>query len=130
VTILVERQRAAVRAHPNAVPLLLARRHDSPAALRWTEAMLGALRRAGFTGARRVIAQRTVVSYLLGALQTEHFSALSGAGTAAMAELPVEDYPLLTQTARDARRVSADEEFRQGLAAVLRGLATDGTRQG
>jgi hypothetical protein len=39
-----------------------------------------------------------------------------------MANLPREEYPLLTETARAARRVPPAEEFRRGLAALLRGL--------
>lgn len=123
VIALVDRLRAAVGEHPDALPLLLRRRHDSVASLRWIEAILSALHRGGFTGSRRAIAARTVISYLIGALQAERYGALTGSGTAVMAELPEERYPLLVETARRARRISSDEEFRRGLDAVLRGLA-------
>lgn len=122
VTLLLERLRDAVGAHPAVVPLLLRHRHAVPASLRWIEAMLDALTRAGFAGRQRALAQRTVVAYLLGALQNEHYSSLGGQGTAAMAVLPPEEYPLLSETAGDAARIPAREEFRHGLDVVLRGL--------
>lgn len=124
VSLLVERARAAVLEHPEVVPLLLRGRHRSTASLRWIEAMLGALTRGGFTGHRRVLAQRTLVSYLLGALQIEHYGALGGAGTSAMATLSEQEYPLLADTARQAQRIPPDEEFRRGLDAVLHGLSS------
>jgi hypothetical protein len=102
------------------VPLLLRHRHSAPSALAWVEAALAMLTDAGFTGERRVVAQRTVVSYLLGALQNDHYSPLAGTGTAVMATQ--EQFPLLAETAATAREVSADEEFHRGLEIVLRGL--------
>lgn len=123
VMLLAERLRDAVRAHPATVSMLLSHRHTSHATLRWIEVMLGVLHRTGFAGKQRVIAQRTVVNHVLGGLQAEHYSALSGAGTTAMAELPPDEYPWLSDTGRHARHVTADEEFRVGLDAVLHGLA-------
>jgi AcrR family transcriptional regulator len=125
-TVLMERVHASVFAHPRVVPLVLAHRHRSVHSLRWMEAMLGVLTRAGLTGHRRVVALRGLVAYLTGALVVEHFSPLSGAGTSVMANLPREQYPLLTETARVARRVPPAEEFRRGLAALLRGLDPGG----
>lgn len=122
VTILVERVREAVSAHPAIVPLLLVHRHRSRTSLRWAEAILAALQEAGFGAPQRVIALRSLISYVIGALQTEYLGALSGAGTAAIAELPAAEYPLLSETARHARQVPADEEFRRGLEIVLDGL--------
>jgi len=121
-TVLMERVHAAIFAHARVVPLVLAHRHRSVHSLRWTEAMLGVLTRAGLTGTRRVVALRGLVAYLSGALVVEHFGPLSGAGTDVMANLPRDQYPLLTETARVARRVPPAEEFRRGLAALLRGL--------
>lgn len=122
ITTLVVRLRAAVVEHPGTVPLLLRHRHSSPASLRWIEATLTVLTAAGFRGLDRVIAQRTVVSFLLGALQNDYYGPLSGAGTAAMARLSTADFPLLAQTAAAARSLAADEELRRGLDVVLRGL--------
>lgn len=124
LTVLLNRVRDAVLTHPATVPLLLRHRHSAPASRRMIEAMLGVLTEAGFTGADRVLAQRTLVAYLLGALQNTHFGPLSGAGTAVMAALPPEEFPLLAATAADAGAVSADQEFEAGLAVVLRGLGS------
>ncbi|HEX6568978.1 MAG TPA: TetR/AcrR family transcriptional regulator C-terminal domain-containing protein [Acidimicrobiales bacterium] len=123
VATLVERVRDAVGAHPAVVPLLLTRRHASEGTIRWGEAVLAALDDGGFTGEHRVIAFRTLLSYVIGAVQVEHLGPLSGAGTVALAGLPADRYPMLADTAAHARHVAAADEFRRGLAVVLRGLA-------
>jgi AcrR family transcriptional regulator len=120
IAVLVERVRAAIAAHPNAVPLTMAHRHRCPSLLRWAEAVLGVLTRAGFTGEQRVIALRAVLSYLIGATETEHRSPLSGLGTDAMSRM--DEYPLLAETAATARTITPDIEFRRGLDIVLSGL--------
>ncbi|MGW0245605.1 TetR/AcrR family transcriptional regulator [Nocardia goodfellowii] len=119
---LLDRMRVAVSAHPAVVPLVMRHRQSALATLHIIEAMLGVLAAAGFTGRDRVLAQRTVIAYLLGFLQNEHYAALSGPGTAAMAGLAAADYPYLTETAAQARRLTATEEFHGGLDIVLRGL--------
>jgi len=125
VTVLVERVREAVAAHPAVVPLLLIHRHTSPHSWRWSETVLGLLTGAGFTGRRRVIAFRCLLAYIVGALHAESLGPLAGPGTAALARLSSAGYPVLAQTARSAGRVPPDEEFGQGLAIVLSGfLAT------
>lgn len=123
VTALMERSRDAVLAHPATIPLLLVHRASSEHSTRWGEAVLRELRDAGFSGARRVIAFRTLLAYLIGALQLGQLSALAGDGTRELAALPADDYPVLTETARHAQRIDADAEFRQGLAVVLQGLS-------
>ena len=90
--------------------------------MRCGEALLGILTDAGFTGRQRVIAFRTLLAYLVGALTADHLGPLSGPGTVALSELPRTAYPLLAQTASVARDIPSDEEFRGGLAAVLRRL--------
>ncbi len=125
LTALLTRMRAAVLEHPSTVPLVLRHRHSAPSSLAWVEAALAVLTDAGFTGERRVVAQRTIVSYLLGALQNDHYGPLAGAGTAAMAT--AEQFPLLAETAGAARKVSAEEEFLRGLEIVLRGLGQSRT---
>ncbi|MET8145161.1 TetR/AcrR family transcriptional regulator C-terminal domain-containing protein [Sphaerisporangium sp. NPDC005288] len=122
LTALVERVRAAVRAHPEVVPLTLTHRHTSLAVLRWSEAVLAVLAGAGFTGRHRVVALRALLGYLIGSIQMEHLGPLSGAGTARMAGLPREEFPLLAETAVEGRRVPVAEEFGEGLAVMLAGL--------
>lgn len=122
VTILLDRMRAAAAAHPATVPLLLQYRQSSMNSIRWIEAMLSVLTAAGFEGRERVVAQRTIVGFLFGVLQSQHYASIAGAGTAAMAKLPAADFPLLAQTAAQASAMSVDEEFREGVRIVLRGL--------
>ncbi|MCX4092335.1 TetR/AcrR family transcriptional regulator C-terminal domain-containing protein [Nocardia sp. alder85J] len=122
VTELLDRVRVAVSVHPEAVPLVLRYRQSDLTVLRWMEAMLTVLTAAGFTGRERVLAQRAIVGYLLGFLQNEHYASIAGPGTAALAGLSVDEFPLLTQTAATARTLSVEEEFRGGAGIVLRGL--------
>ncbi|MGW6548078.1 TetR/AcrR family transcriptional regulator [Streptomyces massasporeus] len=124
VEVLVRRLRDAVAAHPEIVPLTVAHRHRSLAGLRWSESVLGVLAEAGFDGVQRVLALRGLLGYVIGAIQLEHLGPLSGEGTVAIAELPSDAFPYMTETARDARKVSADREFLGGLALLLRGLGT------
>ncbi|MDH2430395.1 TetR/AcrR family transcriptional regulator [Sphaerisporangium sp. TRM90804] len=124
VTVLAERVRDVIGAHPNVVPLTLTHRHSSAAVLRWAEVVLAVLTEAGFTGEKRVVALRGVLAYLIGSIQLEHLGPLSGPATATMAGLPRAQFPLLAQTARQARDVTPPEEFRRGLAALLRGLGS------
>jgi hypothetical protein len=62
------------------------------------------------------------VSYVIGALQHQQLGPLPGAGTAALAALAPDAYPLLAETARHAQHITPDEEIHRGLAVVLRGL--------
>jgi AcrR family transcriptional regulator len=122
ITELAERIRAAVGAHPSIVPLLLLHRHASQEVKRCAEAFLRVLTKGGFSGERRVIALRTLVSYLNGALQAQHLGPLDGSGTYAIAQSPRDEYPLLSETARVAQRLGPDKEFRGGIAIILQGL--------
>jgi AcrR family transcriptional regulator len=124
ITILTGRVRDTAKAHPETVPLLLRHRHSSRRSLEWIEAMLGVLTGAGFTSSARVIAQRTIVNYLVGAIQAERLAALDGAGTTAMAALPRTEFPHLHDIARTAGKLTPDTEFRRGLAIILKGLRT------
>ncbi|WP_034261251.1 TetR/AcrR family transcriptional regulator [Actinospica robiniae] len=122
ITQLAHRAREAVLLHPAAIPLLLTHRQDSTHAQRWGEAILAVLGDAGFDGTTRAIAFRTLLSYILGALQVQHHGPLDGPGTKALADLPADRYPHLAHTARAAAHIDPAEEFRVGLATVLRGL--------
>lgn len=122
-TQLAVRAHAAATAHPAATPLLLARRHASIHSLRWGEALLSVLAEAGFAGERRALAFRTIVAYVFGAVQLEQLGPLGGKGTEAIAALPRDDFPLLAETARNARKITPEAEFLCGLRLVLRGIA-------
>ena len=122
IITLAERIRSAVRVHPAVVPLLMVHRHSSHGVMRCAEGFLGVLTEAGFTGKSRVVALRALVSYLAGALEAQHLGPLDGAGTDSLAMTRGAEYPLLAETARTARAVSPDEEFRGGIGLLLRGL--------
>lgn len=119
---LAEAMRAAIAEHPAIIPLLLIRFAASPGAWRWLEALLGALSQAGFDASRRVIAVRTLQAYVIGAVQSEYLNSLTGESTAVLASMPIDDFPLIVETARSAMSVSRDQEFAQGLTTVLDGL--------
>ncbi|MFC7299552.1 TetR/AcrR family transcriptional regulator C-terminal domain-containing protein [Herminiimonas aquatilis] len=123
ITCLAENMRKAVGAHPSVVPLLMLHRHASSEVKRCSEAFLRILTEGGFNGRQRAIALRTLVSYLMGALQAQHLGPLGGPGTEVMTKLLPDEYPLLAATAKVARRIGPDEEFRSGIDIVLRGLA-------
>ncbi|MGW0392346.1 TetR/AcrR family transcriptional regulator [Streptomyces sp. NPDC003042] len=123
VTVLVDRLRDTVTAHPAVLPLTLTHRHRSPGVLRWGETVLGVLTEARIEAEERVIALRALLAYVIGAVQQEHLGALSGAGTTAITALPPDEYPYLSATARTARSVTPDQEFHGGLALLLRGLS-------
>ena len=120
LTELLSRIRAAVAEHSATVPLLLRHRHSVPASLVQIEAMLAILTDAGFTGGQRAIAQRTIVAYTFGMLQNQHYGPLTGKGTATMATQ--QQFPLLAETARQARKTPPQEEFQKGLEIILKAL--------
>jgi AcrR family transcriptional regulator len=122
LSMLADRMRAAVSEHPAVVPLLLTHRHSSSSLRRWGETMLTVLTDAGLTGKQRVIAFRAILGYVVGALRVEYLGALSGPGTAALAALPAEEFPILSETAAQAQTIPANEEFRRGFDILLRGL--------
>ncbi|MET8650591.1 TetR/AcrR family transcriptional regulator C-terminal domain-containing protein [Nocardia aurea] len=122
LSLLLHRMRDAVAAHPETVPLVLRHRQASVATMRYIETTLAVLTDGGFDGSDRVIAQRAIISFLLGFLQNEHYASLRGQGTAAMAAMSTEEFPLLVRTAGEARSISVDDEFRGGVEIVLRGL--------
>jgi AcrR family transcriptional regulator len=123
IKTLVDRVRAEVESHPAAVPLLLRQRHRAIGSLRWSETVAGILGEAGFEGARRVVALRGLLSYIVGALQLEHYGPLSGPGTATIAGLARDEFPVMADTAAHAHEVTRDEEFRGGLDLLLTGLS-------
>jgi AcrR family transcriptional regulator len=120
----------AVRAHPHAIPLILTRRSRSPAVVDASEAMLAALARSGRGGRELLVAFRAVTAFVAGFAQAELAGPLAVAAgespadvIARFAALPAERYPRLVEIARAARASDAKREFREGLAALLDGLA-------
>ncbi len=122
LTLLMTRTYKAIRRDLDLVPLILTNRHVSERTLRWTETVLGILADGGFVGEERMVALRTLLSYVIGTVQMQSYGPLAGRGTKAMAALPAEEFPLLVETARHARGVSSQREFALGLELVLGGL--------
>lgn len=58
-----------------------------------------------------------------GFLQNEYYASIAGAGTAALARSSATAFPLLAETAAQARTLSADTEFDGGVEILLRGLS-------
>ncbi|MGV0737740.1 TetR/AcrR family transcriptional regulator C-terminal domain-containing protein [Mycobacterium syngnathidarum] len=119
---LAERVRTAAGRHPAVAPLILTHRHRSPASLNWGESVLAVLTAAGYDGKRRVYAFRALLAYIFGALEIEMLGSLAGPGTDALASLPANEYPLLSETAAVAGGIEPHEEFRRGLEILLRAL--------
>lgn len=123
IKTLADRVRRAAESHPAAVPLLLRWRHRARGSLRWAETVARILDGAGFHGPRRAVALRSLLGYIVGALQLEHYGPLSGSATVTMAGLPADEFPMMADTARHAGAVGRDDEFLGGLEFLLSGLA-------
>jgi AcrR family transcriptional regulator len=124
-TVMVDRVRHAVGAHPAVIALTMTHRHRSPAILRWSETVAGILAEAVTDERRRVVALRGLLSYLIGAIQLEHLGPLSGPGTVAIAGLDPAAFPNMRAVATEARQVGPDEEFHGGLAMLLSGMGAE-----
>jgi hypothetical protein len=108
----------ATRAHPNAVPLLLARRTSDALAVARAEELLAALRRGGYAGFALLTAFRAVSGFVAGFAQTTLDGPLRSAR-----ELPVEHYPGLREIAAATDPGDREAEFAAALDIVLTGLA-------
>lgn len=125
---LAEQVWRAVRVHPNAIPLVLARRSHSTSFLDVAEALLAALARSGLDGEDLLAAFRAVTTLATAFAQTELTGSLStrdGGPDATIdrfRSLPTERYPRLVEIAGAARTSTPETEFRRGLEALLKGL--------
>lgn len=122
--------RAVFRRHPWATRLMESRKEPGPAAMRYYDAVLGCLRRDGFTPAEAASAFSLIDSYLYGfALQEQSLpfktrAELGEVADALLAQLPRDDYPYLSEMVEHA--LTADytyaAEFERALDLVLDGL--------
>ncbi|MEO8603237.1 MAG: TetR/AcrR family transcriptional regulator C-terminal domain-containing protein, partial [bacterium] len=120
----------AVRAHPQAIPLILTRRSRSTAVLEISEALLRGLARSGRKGAKLLIAFRAVQAFVMGFAQAELAGPLSRtAGERPHAvirrfrALPRQRYPHLIEIATAASASRPEDEFRAGLDLLLNSLS-------
>jgi AcrR family transcriptional regulator len=123
--------RAALRRHPWAIGRMESRANPGPATLRHHDAVIGCLRRAGFTVALTAHAFSAIDSYLYGfAMQELALPFSTPEETAAMAEtfleqFPVTQFPHLAElTTEHVLRPGYDygDEFAFGLELILDGL--------
>jgi AcrR family transcriptional regulator len=123
--------RAALARHPWATPLMESRTNPGPATLDHHEAVLGCLRRAGFSIEMTAHAYALIDAYLYGfALQEANLPATGGEDMAELAEgitehFPVGEYPYLMElTAEHVLKPGYDfgNEFEFGLSLILDGL--------
>ena len=124
--------RQVLRRHPWAIPLLQSRTHPGPATLRHHNAVIGALRGAGFSVAMTAHAFALLDSYIYGFALSEAALPINGPETVAevaesmMLQYLARDYPHLTEfSSEHILRPGYDfgAEFDFGLELILDGLA-------
>ena len=120
----------AVRAHPNAIPLILTRRSRAPAMFEVTEALLTALARSGRSGADLLVAFRAVSALVMGLAQAELAGPLSLQAMesaedtiARFRALPADRFAHLIDIASAALRSTPEQEFQASLDLLLAGFS-------
>ncbi len=112
--------------HPFLVELRLRRPIISPEAMRWTEAALTILRRAGLAPGEAAQAFRPLFVYTFGhaAFAPRHDEAeVVQRARAAVLALPSNEYPLVTAAAQELAQVLVGQEpYRLGLDLLLDGI--------
>lgn len=123
--------REALARHPWAVPLMESRTAPGPETLRHHDAVIGCLRRGGFSIELTAHAYALIDSYIYGfALQEANLPATGGQQMADLAEaiiepLPTGEYPHLTELATEhvlQPGYDFGAEFKFGLDLILDGL--------
>ncbi|MBB3603242.1 AcrR family transcriptional regulator [Mycolicibacterium sp. BK556] len=120
----------SVRAHPNAIPLVLTRRTVSPTSYAAAEGLVGALSRGGLDGAALLGAFRAVLSLVMGSAQVELAGPLAGAGreeqqrqvAAQIGVLAADRHHRLAALAEVSRQSSATADFECALDLLLTGI--------
>ncbi|MFC7818948.1 MULTISPECIES: TetR/AcrR family transcriptional regulator [unclassified Streptomyces] len=128
--------RAVLRRHPWAIGLMDSRAQPGPATLRHHDAVIGALRAAGFSVSMAAHAISLIDSYLYGFVLQELSLPFTGAAeqyeaaAAILRNMPADTYPHLTELAAEhVLRPGYDyaDEFTFGLTLVLDALHPDET---
>ena|SRR5919106_1099526 len=123
--------RAALRRHPWAIGLMESRSTPGPANLRHHDAVIGCLRRAGFSVALTAHAYSLLDSYVYGfaleeaSLPFDTPEETADVAQSMMAEFPVDAYPHLTELAVEhvlQPGYDYGDEFEYGLDLILDGL--------
>jgi AcrR family transcriptional regulator len=116
------RFRHLAREHPNIFPLLVSRPPHSPDGLWLFEAFLRTMRGAGFDAETAFHAFRVLTNYTFGYAMAEIRGFALEPGDGAAKDLPVEDFPEISDLASSLEDVNHDAEFEFGLDLILAGL--------
>jgi AcrR family transcriptional regulator len=114
--------RAALRAHPNALPLFATRPAVTPASLLHVEGVLEALRTAGFGVDDALSALGVLTAYVVGHALSSYGRGEPEAASPAYDRLPPEAYPRVREASLAVGNHDLEAEFEFGLAAMLAGL--------
>jgi AcrR family transcriptional regulator len=121
----------ALRAHPNAIPLILTRRSVSRSAFAPAEQMIEALSRSRLDRYDVLAAFRAILALVAGSAQTEFAGLFAGtplhgeanaAGAARIRELAGERYPHIAALAVVSEGSTATADFHRGLDIFVQGL--------
>ena len=116
--------RRLAREHPALFPVVLERVPNLLAEARLIEAYLGMMRRVGFGGGEAMGAFQALSSFAIGYALSEirGFALEPGRSRLAPSELPPEEFPEISRTARYLEDVDRDTEFDFCVGLVLKGL--------
>ena len=132
---VMDSSRRLLLAHPQLVPVFLARPGLGPNAARLGEITFGLLRRGGLEGERAVEAFRALLIYSLGfaAFQARRLpedAARSARAEATFAGLPEDRFPEMRRLARHLAGPTTDHQFHTGLRWLLDGIAAQPDQTG
>ena len=123
--------RAALLAHPNAVPITLSRSARTPGQLRPVEAMLGILYDMGLPPTDAIAAVDVMGQYVFGTTlaYVNHLAQEDRAPdvpeTGGESGITPAEFPHLSRAIQEAEYLGWDEMFDRGLRALVRGLIVD-----
>jgi TetR/AcrR family transcriptional regulator, tetracycline repressor protein len=132
---VMDASRRLLLAHPQLVPVFLARPGLGPNAVRLGEVTFALLRRGGLEGERAVEAFRTLLIYSLGfaafqATRLPDAPARAARAEAAFAGLPEDRFPEMRRLARHLAGPVTDRQFHTGLRWLLDGIAAQAGQDG
>jgi TetR/AcrR family transcriptional regulator, tetracycline repressor protein len=132
---VMDSSRRLLLAHPQLVPVFLARPGLGPNAARLGEVTFALLRRGGLEGERAVEAFRTLLIYSLGfaafqATRLPEDPARSARAEAVFAGLPEGSFPEMRRLARHLAGPVTDRQFHTGLRWLLDGVAAQAGQDG
>lgn len=118
-----------VRAHPNAIPLVLTRRMASATGFAIVDGLAAALGRANLGDKDRLAAFHAVFALVTGAAQAGLAGPMTGGAAEAAARIAAvagADYPHVAALSKVATRTSVESDFDGGLRMLLEGIALRG----